>query len=302
LPFGVVAIDGKGLGKLDSWDSTDIQKVVPKEGVPYGLARVHRAHLVSSDATVCIDQCPIPGNTNEWRAVRSFTDQLLDTYKRTELFEVITADAGNSSIAHAKLIHNRNMGYVLAVKQPNGEIYQEAYRQLAGCKPSEAESEETRREKGHWVTHRLWRAPIGGYLQWTHARQLVRVERRVRHNNGTTSVGNRYFVTNLPKGRLKGVGWLTLIRMHWRCENEGHWTADVLFSEDARRTPWIGVPQAVYALAVLRMIALNVLAVLRKMTRRHWTSTLIPWREIAFAVRVTLTSVRSNQTENLAFS
>lgn len=301
LPFGVVAIDGKCLGKLDSWSHQDIQKVTPQKRPPYGLARVHRAHLVSSDATVCIDQRPIAGDTNEWGAVPRFTTELLDTYCRSELFEVITADAGNSSLAHAALIHSRNKGYVLAIKEPNGDIYQEALRQLSARTSSESEVTKTRREKGHWVTHRLWRVSVPGYLKWAHARQLVRLERVVKKDDVQTSVGNRYFVTNLPKGRLKGVGWLTLIRMHWRCENEGHWTADVVFSEDARRTPWIRVPKAVYALSMLRMIALNVLAVLRTMTRREWTSHLVPWKEVTIAVRIALTAMNAKE-ENPTFS
>ena len=161
---------------------------------------------------------------------------------------------------------------------------------MADLDLNHAEVSETRREKGARITHRLFRATIRGFLEWTHARQLVRVERTVERPDGEVTVGNRYFVTNLVTGRLDGRGWLTLVRMHWRCENEGHWTADVVWKEDARRTPWIRVPHAVYALSLLRMIALNILAVLRRMSRRGYTSRSIPWREVArlvyFAVAV----------------
>jgi predicted transposase YbfD/YdcC len=302
LPFGVVAIDGKCLGKLDSWGHPDVQKVWPNDGTPYGLARVHRAHLISADATVCVDQRPIEGNTNENGAVCSFTEELFSTYKRASLFEVITADAGNSSLAHAELIHGQNLGYVLAIKEPHGEIYQEAVRLLGGKGADEAGHGEVRREKGQRVSCRLWRVTIPGTLRWTHARQLVRVERTVQKKNGTLSVGNRYFVTNVPTGRLKEKGWLVLVRMHWRCENEGHWTADVVFKEDARRTPWIRVPQAVYALAMLRMLGLNVLAVLRCMTRREWSQERVPWAAVAQAVRFTLCAPALVRRERHAFN
>ena len=281
LPFGVAAIDGKWLGKMDRWDHPDVQVVRPNGRSPYGLARVHRAHLVSSNATVCIDERPIPGRTNELGAVCQFTQELITAYRRTELFEVITADAGNCSLEHASLIHGHNLGYVLAIKEPAGEIYSEALRLLSRHGQAQAETSETRWEKGTRVTHRLYRAPIAGFLNWKHARQLVRVERSVEHKSGEVTVGNRYFVTNLVPGRLKARGWLTLIRMHWRCENEGHWTADVIWKEDARRTPWIRVPQAVFALSDLRMIALNILAVLRQMSRREYTSRPVEWKEIA---------------------
>ncbi len=281
LPFAVAAIDGKGLGKMDEWGHPDVQRVRPEGKAPYGLARVHRAHLVSSDATVCIDERPIPGRTNELGAVCAFTQELITTYRHTELFEVITSDAGNCSLKHASLIHGHDLGYVFAIKQPSGEIHSEAQRLLADRGPDQAEVSETRQEKGARVTHRLFRVAIRGFLDWTHTRQLVRVERTVEHKSGELTVGNRYFVTNLVPGCLKARGWLTLVRMHWRTENEGHWTADVVWKEDARRTPWIRVPHAVYALSALRMLALNILAVLRRMSRRGYNSRSIPWREVA---------------------
>ena len=301
LPFGVVAIDGKGLGKLDEWAHPDVQPIRPEGKPPYGLARVHRAHLVSSGATVCIDERPIPGRTNELGAVCSFTEELIDTYRRTELFEVITADAGNTSLKHASLIHGHDLGYVLAVKESLAELHREALRLLANRLPDQAEVSETRHEKGARITHRLYRVTVRGFLAWTHARQLVRVERTVERPDGEVTVGNRYFVTNLVTGRLGGRGWLTLVRMHWRCENEGHWTADVVWKEDARRTPWIRVPQAVYALSLLRMIALNILAVLRRMSRRGYTSRSIPWREVARLAHFALAGPTLVLSERLVF-
>ena len=151
---------------------------------------------------------------------------------------------------------------------------------------------------GRWprVTVHLWRTRIEGYLRWTHARQLIRVERTVE-KQGEISRGVRYFVTNLVPGRLLAKHWLTLVRMYWRCENEGHWTADVIWKEDARRTPWIRAPRAVYALASLRMLALNILAVLRRMSRREWESRPIPWREATRLVYFALANpTRSTRT------
>jgi predicted transposase YbfD/YdcC len=301
LPFGVVAIDGKGIGKLDQWGHPDVQPIRPDGKMPYGLARVHRAHLVSSDATVCIDEQPIPGRTNELGAVCSFTEKLTAAYRRTDLFEVITADAGNASLKHAALIHGHDLGYVLAVKEPLAELHREALRLLADLGPDQAEVSETRRDRGARITHRLFRVTIRGFLEWTHARQLVRVERTVEHSDGNVTVGNRTFVTNLVPGRLDGRGWLTLVRMHWRCENEGHWTADVVWKEDARRTPWIRVPHAVYAFSLLRMIALNILAVLRRMSRRGYTSRSIPWREVARLVTFAVAEPAIVLSERLVF-
>lgn len=80
LPFGVIALDGKSLGKVEPSKHKYVQNAQPKGGDPYGLCRVHRATLVSSEAAVCIDQRPIEGDTNEIGALSGFLEQLFETY------------------------------------------------------------------------------------------------------------------------------------------------------------------------------------------------------------------------------
>ena len=138
-------------------------------------------------------------------------------------------------------------------------------------------------------------------MKWTHARQLVRVQRVVEKPGQEPEVGNRYFVSNLVTGRLNGTQWLILIRLHWRCENEGHWTADVVWKEDARRLPWIRVPSAVYAASMLRMIGLNILSVLRSLSRRAWESKPVPWKVVVEAVRFALAAPMFAVSERFDF-
>jgi hypothetical protein len=71
--------------------------------------------------------------------------------------------------------------------------------------------------------------------------------------------------------------------MHWRCENEGHWTADAIHNEDARRTPWSKHPDGILATSLLRILAHNILAVMRALSRRindHGTHEKLAWREV----------------------
>ncbi len=288
--FGLVALDGKCIGKLNKFGHPDIQKVCPKKGVPYGLARVHVAYLVSSEAAVCIDLRPIPGDTNEVGAVPSFTREFLETYKRTSLFEAIINDAGNASLEHATLINDYSLGYIFAVKKNCGDIYSEATRVLANLGESQAEKTVSYSYRGNLVTQRIWRVTIQGHLKWTHARQLVRVERTVTREDKLVSLGNRFFVTNLVPGRLSGRGWLEAIRRYWRLENEGNWTHDVVWKEDAKRTPWITEPGAVYALAMLRSIAFNVVSILRSQTRRSWDFGKPEWLEVTRAIKAVLSN------------
>lgn len=55
---------------------------------------------------------------------------------------------------------------------------------LTDLGPDQAETRETRWINGVRTTYRLYRVTIRGFLGWTHARQLVRVERMVEAKNG----------------------------------------------------------------------------------------------------------------------
>lgn len=300
LPFGVMALDGKALGKVEVSKHKYVQNAHPKDGEAYGLCRVHRATLVSSEAAVCIDQRPIEGDTNEIGALPDFLDQLFETYGRTNLFEVILGDAGNCSLDCATRIHDANYGYFLRIKSTHGELYDEAERRLDA--DDEPEYEVSRREKGALVTYRIWRVKrLEGWMGWEHARQLFRIERIVEKVDKEPEVGNRYFVTNLQCGRLESPKqWLELVRLYWRCENENHWTADVFFDEDAKRTPWTTEPEAIYVMSFLRMLGLNILAVLRSMCRCEYIHGKLAWEEIILRAKMVLRPVMSE--EQPAFS
>ncbi len=59
LPFGVVAMDGKGTA-ID-----DVDGYYAQDQGDYGLVRTVTSSLVSSRGAPCIDAMPIPGSTNE---------------------------------------------------------------------------------------------------------------------------------------------------------------------------------------------------------------------------------------------
>lgn len=284
LPLNLVAIDGKCLAKTSSWAHPGVQVHRPEGRAPYGLARVHRAHLVSAKAAVCVDAAAIPGDTNEIGAVCEFTSDMLRTYGRTTLIDAIIADAGNCSLKHATLINSADVGYILALKETAGDIHQEALRLLGALSSEDAEEARVTRERGGQITYRVYRASISGYLGWKHARQLVRIQRVVARG-GSESEGNRYFVTNLPTGRLTPRQWLTAVRAYWRCENEGNWTADAVWDEDARRTPWTRSPSGIFALGLLRMLAFNIISVLRALSRLVASSDPPPWRMVILTAR-----------------
>ena len=72
----------------------------------------------------------------------------------------------------------------------------------------------------------------------------------------------RYFVSNVPIGRLSALQCLTVVRGHCGIENDSNWSADVIWKEDAG--PWCCTGNAVETLGLLRMIAYNLLQLARK--------------------------------------
>ena len=147
--------------------------------------------------------------------------QLKAAYGRTRLFQLVTTDAGNTSLEVA--------GQILHLRCDLGE---------------------------------------SGWLDWTHARQLVRVQRVAEHPvTGKTSVGNRYYVTSRTLQGLTARSAPSFSRYHWRCENETHWTSDAELLEDRRRLARSRNPRGILVVAAVRMMASAILAVAPRLSR-----------------------------------
>lgn len=232
-----------------------------------GLMRVHRATLISSKAAVVIDQWPLKGATNEEGTIRQTLRGLFSAYGRTNIVEMVTADAGNATPKAAELIQRNGADYFLALKHPQGQLYAKAVDCLGGLTAGQADLSVSQDERGKRICHTLWAQPIEETFSWQGAQWLVRIERVVADDAGVTTIGNRYFVTSVRPVDFDAAECLALARSHWRCENEGHWTADAIWDEDARRTPWTQHPDGILVVGILRAIAMNILAVLRALSR-----------------------------------
>ncbi len=286
LPFGIVALDGKGLGILDNWEHPNIQKVQPEGRAPYGKALVHRTTLVSSVAPVCIDQRPVPGDTNEIGACKATLEQRFETYGKTSLFEMVAADAGNASAAVATQIDTANYAYLLRMKENHGGIYCDALAAVHKTTPvsrSERYSGPKDARRKHVYHFYQMRPEEGRDYHWAHLRQWLCLVHEVFDEAGALlKQTQRLWASNLPWKRLKVPQWLLVLRRYWRCENNNHWTADVFFKEDARRQPWTKAPETLFMLANLRMLALNITAIRRAMSRASGTHAHpqpLGWRE-----------------------
>lgn len=271
----------------------EVQLVKADDQPMHGVLRMHRATLVSSEAAVCIDQRAIEGHTNEIGAMPAMLAGLFDTYCRTSLIDLVTADAGNTSLAVAGQIVDRGADYFLCIKSPQGEIHREALRTTGTAEDRAAVITASEERCGHTVMYQVWTQALPqGHLGWTHARQLVRVERLTVDNAGECRSGNRYFVTSLDADDLDAQDVLTLARLHWRCENEGHWTSDAVLGEDARRLLLARHPNAMLNASWLRMVAQNLIAVCRALSRVGKKLRRPRWRAVLEHVAAVLFDTR----------
>ncbi len=284
LDLDPTTVKSKQVKKLLKKKFPHVQLCIPKGDMPYALARVHTVTLISSRAAVCIYQRPIEGRTNENGALPALLEELRKAYGRTDIVAMLTTDAGNTSLGTAtQIIKKLRWHYFSQFKSEHGELYKEALRLLGRRRESTADARFHDTQNGYVVTYHVWHADLSehGWLDWTHARQLIRVQRVAEHpTTGHKTVGNRYYVTSKASSELAASDALTISRGHWRCEEETHWTSDVVLHEDRRRLAWSRHPHGVFVVAVVRMMALNILAVARKLSRVHGTNQTPTWQQV----------------------
>lgn len=288
LPLGLLVVDGKALGSYDNDAGGLGQKNEREDGTPYWLVRVLRAVLVTAPTKPCIDQQPIAAATNDMGAFPAFFEGLMADYGRSDLFEAISADAGFTSLANATLIHVANKGYVLGLKENQPELLAEARRLLEPSVdaqtgrylvPPEAETP-WERHKGTCIRRQIWRTTaMAGWGDWTHLRQVVLVRQTTEDPSvNKPTIEDRYFVTNLPQGRIDGAPWLTLVRMHWGIENNCFGTLDLRWLEDRKLCCRQG--NAPLVLGLLRVMAYNLLGWMRGRHLRSDANRTMTWQEL----------------------
>jgi hypothetical protein len=300
LPFGVVAVDGKATA-IDVADGEYAQRQTKGKGEAFGLVRTFTAALVSARAKPCIDAIPIPARTNEMGHFQAALDALDEAYGRSELFDLVTVDAGMCSEANASAVRDHGWHYLMGLKLTQPELHREAVR-LLGSLPAEAVEESTREMAGGFiVVRRLYRTPeMARYLEWSHLHTVLRVQ-SLKLDPKTGAVveeEDRYFVSSLDSTRLTAKQWLLAVRLHWGVENNCHNTWDTAFAEDDR--PWITAdPRGALNVMLLRRVAYNIMALFRSVTQRSDVRRETPWRNVIRAFYDTLITATDSDIEGL---
>jgi len=220
LPWGVMAIDGK-VTALPQFDDHFAQrhhlKNAKKEIVGVeGLVRTLTCCLTSSAAKVCIDAVPIPARTNEVGHFGVAFRGLLEAYGKSDLFRMITTDAGFTSAANAALGNDAGYAYVMDLKDQRRHLTGTAMRRLGHLESGTAIAETVDKVGSAVVTRRLWMAPIADVDGWPHLRRILRVQSE-RVQDGEVVVADRYCAhrkraTNYGAAGLNPAQWLAVVR------------------------------------------------------------------------------------------
>jgi hypothetical protein len=292
LPIGVAAIDGKTLATGAAGFHPQAQTSHTDDGRPYGNLRALRAVLISSTRQPCLDQALIPPDTNEMGFFERYWSEFLSAYGHTGLVEAVSLDSGFASLHNANLIDGRGKAYVIALKKNQPELYKEAEKLLGrvynGIKHDFVRDPEAQTAwepyQGDLVRRSFFRhKDIEGYLGWTHLKQVWLVVQERKDPQGRIGVEYRYFITSLLWKRLTATQCLRLVRLHWGIENGCNWALDVQWFEDSKA--WSGQGKAVEALSWLRLMAYNLVQMLRHGVLRGDRKEPLSWQDVFDEVR-----------------
>lgn len=238
----VIAIDGKTLRQ--SYDSAD------------GKGAIHMVSAWATENRLVLGQCKVNEKSNEITAI----PRLLRLLEVKDC--IVTIDAMGTQTAIAQLIVQREGDYVLALKDNQGNLFEDvqqifAQAQASGFAGIEHDFDQTV-DKGHGriEIRCCWTMGQVEFLmnaeKWAKFTSIAMVqsERRI---NGKIEHETRYYISSLTSdARRLGQA----VRSHWQVENSLHWVLDLAFLEDTCRIRKDHAPEN---LAVVRHIALNLL-------------------------------------------
>jgi len=237
-----IAIDGKTLRR--SFD-----RASRKMAVHMVSAYVHENHAV-------FGQLKVDDKTNEITVIPKLLEmlQLKDA--------TVTIDAMGCQRDIAQKIVDRGGHYVLALKGNQSTLQEDTQTFMDDLVARRAARhcdyyETVEKSHGRIETRKCWSCWNVDWLiqrhQWPGLSSMVAVE-ATRTLNGKTSTERRYFISSHSGKQAQKLA--TLIRNHWRVENQLHWTLDVSFNEDQCR---VRIANAAENLARIRRISLLLL-------------------------------------------
>lgn len=272
FPVGVLSMDGKGAGggKGPAPHEACRSTTCDLEGTLAWHLFTVRACLTSSSASPVIHQDFMTSQDGEATMFPKVFAQAVEAFPR--LFEIVTYDAGGTSKANAQWVLDHGKHYVFAFKASYPQLFPKA-RELLGRLPASARTCE--RANGVTVTRELRRVEPPDDFVFPGVHELWSVTQTRTDEGGNTECEERIFVTSLDPRRFDDEQVLRLVRMHWRIENNAHWTFDMVLREDTTAPCTSGAGTLV--VSWLRILAYNLLSGFRahlprkEGRRRSWS-------------------------------
>jgi len=237
-----IAIDGKTLRK--SFDTAS-----NKLAVHMINAYVHENHAV-------FGQLKVDRKSNEITAI----PRLLEMLQLKEA--TVTIDAMGCQRDIAKGIVERQGHYVFSLKGNQSMLHQDVQTFMDDLIANDSTEkydyyETIEKSHGRIETRKCWSCWDIDWLvrrhDWAGLSSIAAVE-CTRTLKGKSSTERRYFISSHSGRQAQKIA--TLIRNHWRVENQLHWTLDVSFNEDQCR---VRVENAAENLSRIRRISLILL-------------------------------------------
>lgn len=243
----VVAIDGKRL--RGSYDKKSNKTAI---------------HMVSAWATanqISLGQLKVDDKSNEITAIPELL-RILDIAGC-----IITIDAMGTQKEIAHLIRSKKADYVLALKQNQGELYEEVKATFDHLVDTHFCQQDQKWDKGHGriESRKCYvldlQAPDFNWIlsndldQWSDISSLIMIKAK-RWKEDQVQTQFRYYISSLSTQGKDAQAFNHIVRTHWGIENQLHWTLDVVFKEDASR---VRTGFADQNLSIIRRMALNLL-------------------------------------------
>jgi predicted transposase YbfD/YdcC len=175
---------------------------------------------------------------------------------------IVTIDAMGCQKEIARLIIAESGDYVLALKENQGQLYQEVKELFEDedLVTVQGDFHETVNNGHGRLEHRqCWSIAEQGRISYLNSRgewqglQSVAKVTGERGRGDKVSAESRYYISSLP-GDAQQLLWA--VREHWGIENRVHWVLDIAFREDESR---VRKGHGQQNLATMRQMALNLL-------------------------------------------
>ena len=241
----VIAIDGKQLrGSQDA---------------PEGKAAIYMVSAWATENQLVLGQRKVDDKSNEITAVPQLL-KMLDIHGC-----IVTLDALSTQTKIAKTIIDQGGDYILAVKENQGNLYEDIHDLFAEDQKYDFKdapynyAKTVNKDHGRIEIRQCWTISDPEYLanirdlnRWADIQSLVMIlsERRI---GDESEIQDRYYITSLDSNAEK---ILRAKRSYWGIENRLHWVLDIAFNEDRSRVRKDHAPQN---FAVIRHMALNLL-------------------------------------------